>query len=60
MISFDCIELIEAVDGKLLWGTHNRVFSGVTTDSRKVAQDNLFIPLVGEKFDGHDYIKQCF
>lgn len=60
MISFDCIELIEAVGGKLLWGTPERVFVGVTTDSRKVAQDNLFIPLVGEKFDGHDYIDLCF
>lgn len=60
MVSFDCAELIKAVNGRLLWGNPNRVFSGVTTDSRKVAKDNLFIPLVGEKFDGHDYIKQCF
>lgn len=60
MVSFDCAELIEAVDGRLLWGSFERIFSGITTDSRKVAKDNLFIPLVGEKFDGHDYIEQCF
>jgi UDP-N-acetylmuramoyl-tripeptide--D-alanyl-D-alanine ligase len=60
MVSFDCGELVEAVGGRLLWGEPGRTFMGVTTDSRKVAKDNLFIPLIGEKFDGHDYIKQCF
>jgi len=60
MISFDCAQLVEAVKGQLLWGAGEQVFVGVTTDSRKVAKDNLFIPLVGEKFDGHDYIEQCF
>lgn len=60
MISFGCAELIEAVNGRLLWGSSERIFSGITTDSRKVAKDNLFIPLVGEKFDGHNYIEQCF
>lgn len=60
MVSFDCGELMEAVRGKLLWGRIENVFFGITTDSRKVAKDNLFIPLIGEKFDGHDYIEQCF
>ncbi len=60
MVSFDCAELLSAVDGKLLWGNPDSVFSGITTDSRKVAKDNLFIPLIGEKFDGHDYIEHCF
>ncbi|MDY0396299.1 UDP-N-acetylmuramoyl-tripeptide--D-alanyl-D-alanine ligase [Virgibacillus halophilus] len=32
----------------------------VETDSRKAAEKSLFVPLVGEKFDGHDYIKQAF
>ncbi len=60
MISFNCTELVEAVGGKLLWGEPGITFSGVTTDSRKVTEDSLFIPLIGEKFDGHDYIEQCF
>jgi UDP-N-acetylmuramoyl-tripeptide--D-alanyl-D-alanine ligase len=60
MVSFDSAELVKAVDGQLLWGNPGKVFEGITTDSRKVAKDNLFIPLVGEKFDGHDYIEQCF
>ena len=60
MISFDCAELAKAVNGKLLWGNAEQVFSGITTDSRKVTKGNLFIPLVGERFDGHDYIEHCF
>ncbi|MFE4711268.1 UDP-N-acetylmuramoyl-tripeptide--D-alanyl-D-alanine ligase [Paenibacillus sp. NPDC056722] len=29
--------------------------TGVVTDSRKIVPACLFVPLVGEKFDGHDY-----
>lgn len=32
--------------------------SGVSTDSRTIESGRLFIPLVGDKFDGHDYIEQ--
>jgi UDP-N-acetylmuramoyl-tripeptide--D-alanyl-D-alanine ligase len=35
------------------------VFSGVTTDSRKIAAGNMFVALKGERFDGHDYVHQC-
>ena len=31
--------------------------SGVSIDSRTVAPGELFVALVGERFDGHDYIK---
>jgi UDP-N-acetylmuramoyl-tripeptide--D-alanyl-D-alanine ligase len=35
-------------------------FVAVTTDSRKVAAGDLFVALKGERFDGHDYVAQCF
>ncbi|MFC4103916.1 UDP-N-acetylmuramoyl-tripeptide--D-alanyl-D-alanine ligase [Paenibacillus xanthanilyticus] len=31
--------------------------AGVTTDSRKVGAGQLFVPLAGENFDGHDYVR---
>ena len=31
-------------------------FSGVTTDSRKVRPDDLYVALIGEKFDGHEFV----
>ncbi|WP_174613159.1 UDP-N-acetylmuramoyl-tripeptide--D-alanyl-D-alanine ligase [Virgibacillus ihumii] len=32
----------------------------VVTDSRKETNKALFIPISGEKFDGHDFLKQAF
>lgn len=32
------------------------VVRAVCTDSRKVLRDSLFLPWVGERFDGHDFI----
>lgn len=32
------------------------IIEGVSTDSRKVGENQLFIPLVGDSFDGHDFI----
>jgi UDP-N-acetylmuramoyl-tripeptide--D-alanyl-D-alanine ligase len=35
--------------------TAGREIAGVVTDSRKITPACLFVPLVGETFDGHDY-----
>lgn len=32
----------------------------VITDSRLKSNKSLFVPLIGEKFDGHDHVKQAF
>lgn len=34
------------------------VFNGVTTNSKKVAKDNLFVALRGERFDAHDFLHE--
>ncbi|HMI49168.1 MAG TPA: UDP-N-acetylmuramoyl-tripeptide--D-alanyl-D-alanine ligase, partial [Gemmatimonadaceae bacterium] len=34
-------------------------FSGITTDTRKIAKGNVFVALIGEKFDGHDYLRDA-
>ncbi|HEX2944614.1 MAG TPA: UDP-N-acetylmuramoyl-tripeptide--D-alanyl-D-alanine ligase [Clostridia bacterium] len=36
------------------------VITGISTDSRKIEAGDLFIPLIGENFDGHDYIAGAF
>lgn len=48
--------LCAAVGGKLLSGDSAAIVTGVTTDSRAAADGQLFIPLTGERFDGHAYI----
>ncbi len=47
-------EVLRATGGKLLQGSGN-VFQGVSTDSRTVAEGELFIALRGSHFDGHHY-----
>ncbi len=51
-------EIVEAVHGKLLSAgvDGGAVITGVDTDSRAIQEGSLFIPLVGERFDGHAYI----
>ena len=51
-------EIMEAVGGKLLgdFSDLDRTVTRVFTDSREPYPDALFIPLVGERFDGHAFI----
>ena len=51
-------EICAAVGGTLLQNSGAPV-TGVTTDSRAVQPGQLFIPLVGERFDGHAYISKA-
>ena len=51
-------EICAAVGGTLLQDSGAPV-TGVTTDSRAVQPEQLFIPLVGERFDGHAYISKA-
>ncbi|MGL5207566.1 MAG: UDP-N-acetylmuramoyl-tripeptide--D-alanyl-D-alanine ligase [Acidaminococcaceae bacterium] len=48
-------KVIEATKGIVSGGGKDLLFKGVTTDSRSVGNDDLFIALAGENFDGHDY-----
>lgn len=48
--------IADIVCGTLLCGDPNTMIKGVCTDTRKVEQGTLFIPLSGERFDAHDFI----
>ena len=48
-------EICDAVGGTLLQGSDVSV-ARVSTDSRSVPEGALFVPLAGERFDGHAYI----
>ncbi len=60
LLSID--ELTKAVDGFVIGRNndlHDIVFTSVTTDSRNVKKNTLFVPLFGEFQDGHNYIPQA-
>ena len=42
--------------GRMLKQAGNHAFSGISTDSRQIKKGDLFIPIKGEKFDGHRFI----
>lgn len=36
------------------------LFQGISTDSRKLKPDQVFVALKGAQYDGHAYLKECF
>lgn len=53
-------EILEATGGTLLWGNDDEIIESVTTDSRKDGKNMLFVPLEGDTFDGHEFIRAAF
>ncbi|MDR1245823.1 MAG: UDP-N-acetylmuramoyl-tripeptide--D-alanyl-D-alanine ligase [Clostridiales Family XIII bacterium] len=51
-------EIAEAVKGRVICGAANAGVRGVSTDSRKASAGDLFIPLIGERHDAHDFIPE--
>ncbi|WP_216830875.1 UDP-N-acetylmuramoyl-tripeptide--D-alanyl-D-alanine ligase [Alkalihalobacterium elongatum] len=49
-------KLVEEVSDGVRKENINMSFTGVYTDSRKPMANGLFIPIVGERFDGHDFL----
>lgn len=58
MIPIGISEILKAVDGTLLWGDEDGVVTNVVTDSRKAGKGSLFVPIVGERVDAHQFIPQ--
>ena len=53
-------EILEATKGKLLFGNISDDVRGFTHDSREVNQGDLYVPLIGERVDGHKFIDSAF
>ena len=59
MENFTIKNILEATNGKLAKGSPDSEVVSISTDSRKIMEGDLFVALIGEKFDGHDFIKQA-
>ncbi len=53
-------EIVLATKGTLLWGKADINITEVLTNSGKAVAGSLFVPIVGERVDGHDYIQDAF
>lgn len=53
-------DILTATGGTLISGDENTLITDVISDSRKMCEGALFIPIEGDKFDGHDFINAAF
>ena len=56
MIEMKIKDVIDATGGKLISGNPNDTFCDIERDSRANLENKLFIALVGENFDGNDFV----
>ena len=56
---FDLEMIARITGGEFIGRKVNCPLSGISTDSRNLEPDSLFVPLCGERFNGHDYIGQA-
>ena len=59
MERFTVGDILKATGGSLVKGSLRSNVRGISTDSRALEQDDLFVALIGERFDGHDFIPQA-
>ena len=49
-------QLANIIHGRLITGDGASVFNGISIDSRAIEPGQAFFAIVGENFDGHDYV----
>lgn len=59
MIDYSLGRIAEVTGGRLI-GDPDVVINGIELDSRKVNNENLFVPIKGERVDGHGFVKGLF
>jgi len=59
MSLFTLQEIALATGGTIIQGDLELPIEGIVTDTRKVKQNELFVALKGEKFDGHSFLTQA-
>jgi len=50
-------DIKKITNGKLLQGNASTAIKGVSIDSRRIQQKNVFVAIIGERFNGHDFIR---
>ncbi|MFU0823767.1 UDP-N-acetylmuramoyl-tripeptide--D-alanyl-D-alanine ligase [Clostridium sp.] len=56
-LSFE--EIVEAINGKVYINAGDNKYNNLSTDTRKICKDSIFIALKGQNFNGNDYIKEA-
>ena len=59
MAEFTEAEIVQATAAVKLQGPENVAVGNIRTDTRGELSGDLFVPLKGERFNGHDYLQQA-
>jgi len=57
---FSVRDILHITGGSLQGGSQDAEISSVTSDSRQVAQGDLFVAIKGERVDGHSFVPVAF
>lgn len=52
-------EILKATGGSLICGDEDTVIRNISIDSRVMKGDDIFVALIGERVDGHDFIDKA-
>lgn len=58
-MKFTYEELVKVTEAQVLHCSNTSGALSISTDSRNINDTNVYLPLKGEKFDGHDFIKDA-
>src|SRR5699024_9341644 len=53
------IKIVSKDSIKIKQNNKNNIIKIVSTDSRNIKENSLFIPLKGDRFDGHDHVNEA-
>ena len=56
MAKLEITEIVAATGGRLVWGSNEAGITSIETDSRKAGAGSLFVPVIGERVDGHRFL----
>ncbi len=56
---FSLDDILKATQGRLLSGGRSIWFRDISTDSRTIKADELFVALRGKLFDGHHFVSEA-
>jgi len=60
MFELTVAEILTITGGKLVQGVPLQKIHAISTDSRNISKGDLFIPLAGSNFDGHNFVASAF
>ena len=52
--------ICQYAEGDFVKGDKDVIISEIVIDSREVSSDSLFIPIIGERFDGHQFLEGAY